>query len=51
VGAPESPPLLAVADPGAHRSIGLAWHRERYRSPAVVAFAAFIAGTKNERRR
>jgi LysR family transcriptional regulator, transcription activator of glutamate synthase operon len=50
-GAPKSPPLLAVADPGAQRSIGLAWHRERYRSPAVLAFAAFIAATRNDRHR
>jgi DNA-binding transcriptional LysR family regulator len=50
-GAPASPPLLAVADPGAERSIGLAWHRDRYRSPAVAAFADFIATTRDQRRR
>jgi DNA-binding transcriptional LysR family regulator len=42
-GAPKSPPLLALADAGAQRAIGLAWHRERYRSPAAVAFANFVA--------
>lgn len=41
-GAPESPPLLAVADAGAQREIGLAWHRTRYRSPAVTAFAGYV---------
>jgi DNA-binding transcriptional LysR family regulator len=41
-GAPASPPLLSVSDAGAERSIGLAWHRERYRSPAAVAFADFV---------
>jgi LysR family transcriptional regulator, transcription activator of glutamate synthase operon len=48
-GAPASPPLLAVADRGAQRTIGLAWHRRRYRSPAVSAFAAFIAETRGRR--
>jgi LysR family transcriptional regulator, transcription activator of glutamate synthase operon len=47
-GAPASPPLLAVTDFGAERSIGLAWHRDRYRSPAVAAFADFIATTRNQ---
>jgi LysR family transcriptional activator of glutamate synthase operon len=42
-GAPTSPPLLAVADRGCTRTIGLVWHRERYRSPAVLAFADFVA--------
>lgn len=42
--APESPPLLAVADPGASRSIGMVWDRRRYRSPAAVAFTRFVAG-------
>lgn len=42
-GTPKSPPLLALADAGAHRAIGLAWHRSRYQSPAVAAFASFIA--------
>ncbi len=41
-GAPQSPPLLAVADAGAQRSIGLAFHCTRYRSPAVTAFADYI---------
>jgi LysR family transcriptional regulator, transcription activator of glutamate synthase operon len=41
--APATPPLLAVADQGAVREIGLAWHRERYRSPAVVEFTRFAA--------
>ena len=50
-GAPASPPLLAISDPGAERSIGLAWHRDRYRSPAVAAFADFIATTRHQRRR
>lgn len=40
---PSSPPLLAIADAGATRPIGLAWHVERYRSPAVRAFATFVA--------
>jgi LysR family transcriptional activator of glutamate synthase operon len=47
-GAPASPPLLGVSDFGAERSIGLAWHRDRYRSPAVAAFADFIATTRNQ---
>lgn len=42
-GAPTFPPLLAVADRGAERAVGLAWHRRRYRSPAVTAFAGFVA--------
>jgi LysR family transcriptional regulator, transcription activator of glutamate synthase operon len=42
-GAPSSPPLLAVADAGAERAVGLAWHRRRYRSPAVTAFAEFVS--------
>lgn len=45
-GAPTSPPLLAVADAGARRAIGLAWHRERYRSPASVSFADFVAARR-----
>ena len=48
-GAPPTPPLLAVADSGAERSIGLAWHRDRHRSPAVAAFADFIAATRDRR--
>jgi LysR family transcriptional activator of glutamate synthase operon len=40
--APEQLPALAVADAGASRTVGLAWHRERYRSPAVQAFADFV---------
>jgi DNA-binding transcriptional LysR family regulator len=35
-------PLLAVADRGCARTIGLAWHRTRYRSPAVRTFADFV---------
>jgi DNA-binding transcriptional LysR family regulator len=31
-----------VADAGAKRQIGLAWHRTRYRSPAVAAFADYV---------
>lgn len=50
-GAPESPPLLAVGDPGAARVIGLAWHRHRYRSPAVLAFAQFVAATRGAQAR
>jgi DNA-binding transcriptional LysR family regulator len=50
-GAPASPPLLAVADSGAERPIGLAWHRDRYRSPAVAAFSRFIETTRNQRHR
>jgi len=41
---PGPPPLLAVADRGSTRTIGLAWHRQRYRAPAVEAFAAFVRG-------
>jgi LysR family transcriptional regulator, transcription activator of glutamate synthase operon len=48
-GAPESPPLLAVADAGAKRPVGLAWHRTRYRSPAVAAFADYITATRRDR--
>jgi LysR family transcriptional activator of glutamate synthase operon len=33
---------LAVADAGASRTIGLAWHAERYRPPAVETFAGFV---------
>jgi DNA-binding transcriptional LysR family regulator len=40
-----------VTDTGAERSIGLAWHRDRYRSPAVAAFADFIATARDQRRR
>lgn len=40
--APPEPPLLAVADRGCARTIGLAWHRQRYRSPAVRTFADFV---------
>ena len=43
---PDSPPLLALADRGAAREVGLAWHAERYRSPAVTAFAAFVTGRR-----
>jgi LysR family transcriptional regulator, transcription activator of glutamate synthase operon len=46
---PESPPLLAVADAGAELPIGLAWHRTRYRSPAVEAFAYYVAATRRGR--
>jgi DNA-binding transcriptional LysR family regulator len=40
--APSSTPLLSVADRGSSRTIGLVWHRRRYRSPAVRAFADFV---------
>ena len=40
---PAVPPLLAVADRDCARTIGLAWHRERARSPAALAFADFVA--------
>jgi LysR family transcriptional regulator, transcription activator of glutamate synthase operon len=33
---------IAVADRGASRTIGLAWHPERYRPPASEAFAEFV---------
>jgi len=33
---------IAVADRGASRTIGLAWHPERYRPPAGEAFAEFV---------
>ncbi len=48
-GAPATPPLLSVSDAGAERSIGLAWHRERYRSPAAVAFADFVVARRRRR--
>ena len=35
-------PMIAVADRGCVRTICLAWHGERYRSPAVRAFARFV---------
>lgn len=41
-GAPATPPLLAVADAGAERPIGLAWHRTRYLSPAAAAFGDYV---------
>jgi DNA-binding transcriptional LysR family regulator len=41
-GAPDTPPVVAIADPGAARTIGLAWHRTRYRSAAAAAFAAHV---------
>ena len=50
-GAPQTPPLLTVADPGARRPIGLAWHCDRYRSPAVAAFADFVAANRKHRHR
>jgi LysR family transcriptional regulator, transcription activator of glutamate synthase operon len=46
---PGAPNQLAVADRGARRTIGLAWHRERYRSPAVIEFAEFVAATPRPR--
>jgi LysR family transcriptional activator of glutamate synthase operon len=36
-------PLLAVADRDCARTIGIAWHRTRYRSPAARRFADFVA--------
>jgi LysR family transcriptional regulator, transcription activator of glutamate synthase operon len=42
-------PLLAVADADCARTIGLAWHRTRYRSPAVRMFADFIAHHRVEK--
>jgi LysR family transcriptional regulator, transcription activator of glutamate synthase operon len=42
---------IAVADKGASRTIGLAWHHERYRPPAVQAFADFVALRYSSRRR
>lgn len=33
---------LPLADPGAHRSIGLAWRRERAMSPVSAQFAEFV---------
>jgi LysR family transcriptional activator of glutamate synthase operon len=41
---------IAVADKGASRTIGLAWHRERYRPPAVEAFADFVRRSCRRRR-
>jgi DNA-binding transcriptional LysR family regulator len=35
-------PLLAVADRGCVRTIGVAWHRTRYQSPAARTFADFV---------
>ena len=37
-----STPHLRVADRGAFRTIGLAWERDRYRSPATEAFRAYV---------
>lgn len=42
-GRPSAAPMLAVSDPGCARTIGLAWHPTRYRSPAVRRFADFVA--------
>jgi LysR family transcriptional activator of glutamate synthase operon len=42
---------IAVADKGAARTIGLAWHPGRYRPPAVDAFAEFVALRYSSRRR
>jgi DNA-binding transcriptional LysR family regulator len=38
-----STPLLAVADRGCARTVGMAWHQTRYRSPAARRFADFVA--------
>lgn len=35
-------PHLRVADAGCSRTIGLAWHRDRYRPPVTEAFRAFV---------
>jgi DNA-binding transcriptional LysR family regulator len=35
-------PHLRVADPGCSRTVGLAWHRTRYRAPVTEAFRAFV---------
>jgi LysR family transcriptional activator of glutamate synthase operon len=35
-------PHLRVADRGCSRTVGLAWHRERYRPPVTEAFRAFV---------
>jgi DNA-binding transcriptional LysR family regulator len=40
---------IAIADKGASRTIGLAWHPERYRSPAVEAFADFVRCSSRRR--
>jgi len=50
-GTPETPPLLAVIDVGAHRAVGLAWHLSRYQSPATASFMAFVARTRKTSRR
>ena len=41
---------IAVADKGASRTIGLAWHPERYRPPAAEAFAGFVRCSYRRRR-
>jgi DNA-binding transcriptional LysR family regulator len=41
---------IAVADRGASRTIGLAWHPERYRPPAAEAFAEFVRCSYRRRR-
>jgi LysR family transcriptional regulator, transcription activator of glutamate synthase operon len=41
---PTAAPHLAVADRGCSRTVGLAWHRERYRPPVTEAFRAFVTG-------
>jgi len=41
---------IAVADRGASRTIGLAWHPERYRPPAAEAFADYVRCSSRRRR-
>ncbi len=36
------PHHLVISDRSSTRTVGLCWHAERYRSPAVEAFAAFV---------
>jgi DNA-binding transcriptional LysR family regulator len=40
---------IAVADRGASRTIGLAWHPERYRPPAAEAFADYVRRSSRHR--
>jgi LysR family transcriptional activator of glutamate synthase operon len=40
---------IAVADKGASRTIGLAWHPERYRPPGAEAFADYVRCSSHRR--
>jgi DNA-binding transcriptional LysR family regulator len=42
--------LLTVSDRDCARTIGIVWHRTRYRSPAVRRFADFVVGLQRSAR-